>query len=305
MKFLISESEKRRILEMHKNAIRRQYLKEAETEPGTVIAQTREQDLIDGTKGDITYIGFSIVEDPNNRQYYYTCVPSFNSSQAEIKDVNVAGAMYDGNNNLFTAADLGLKGNYTQEFRNACSNIYAVIAKKRETFCVNPKNKTKPNFAWNCPQYTDEGKAALASAEAEQQAAAQQEKLKAEKEAKIASSQAANLEASKQAIAQGDAVMAANAESFGTPFNKLFNELTDLVEGTSASNYAMGSQQDIEAKITELQALWGDPNRKGKSAAAAADPRVSYSIAKALKFIPKLIQTAKEKYPNMTATFVK
>jgi hypothetical protein len=154
-KFIITESEKERILNMHRNAIKRQYLGEqsVNTEPGTVIAQTREQSLIDGTKGDITYIGFSINGDEHKgKQYYYNCTASFDSTPAEQVETGKAGAIFDGNSNIKTVAELGMKGNYTQEFRTACANIYANLANKRKTFCADPKNKTKPNFAWNCPQ---------------------------------------------------------------------------------------------------------------------------------------------------------
>lgn len=305
-KFIITESEKERILNMHRNAIKRQYLGEqVNTEPGTVIAQTRAQDLIDGTKGEINYIGFSVNGDEHRgKQYYYMCMPNFESTPAEIVGINKAGAIFDGNSNPKTVAELGLKGNYTQEFRTACSNIYAHFAKKRETFCTNPKNKTKPNFAWNCPQYTDEAKSAVAAAEASSQDAAQQEKLKAEKEAKITATQAANTAAAEKERAEGDAVMGQYALSFATPFNKLMKELMDLVEGTAESNWAMGTQQDIEAKINQLQEYW-NANTKGKFTAINADEKTPYSVGKALRFIPKLIQTAKTKYPSMTATFVK
>ena len=305
-KFIISESEKERILNMHKNAIKRQYLGEqVNSEPGTVIAQSRTQDLIDGTKGEINYIGFSVNGDEHRgKSYYYMCMPNFESTPAEIVGINKAGAIFDGDSNPKTVAELGMKGNYTQEFRTACSNIYAHFAKKRETFCTNPKNKTKPNFSWNCPQYTDEAKSAAAAAETASQDAAQQEKLKADKEAKIAATQAANLDASTKANAEADASMAASAVSFATPFNKLYNELMGLVEGTAESNYAMGTQQDIEAKINQLQEYW-NTNTNGKFTASSADETSPYSVKKALRFIPKLIQTAKTKYPSMTATFVK
>ena len=151
-KFIITESEKERILNMHKNAIKRQYLSEqaVSTEPGSVIAQARSQDLIDGTKGDMTSIGFSIVG--KQGQYYYNCVPSFNSTPEKHVGANKSGAIFDGNYKLYTPTDLGMTGDYTQQFRTACSNIYANLANKRKTFCADPKNKTKPNFAWNCPQ---------------------------------------------------------------------------------------------------------------------------------------------------------
>lgn len=303
-KFLISESEKQRILGMHKRAIRKEWVLNEDVKDGTVMAQARDQSYIDGTQGDMTDIAFSVVGRPG--QYYYKCTANFNSTPEQQVGAEKAGAIYDRDFNLKTVAELGITGDYMSEFRNACGSVYEILRKKRETFCPNPKNKTKPNFAWNCPQYTDEAIAAAAEQEKSAAAAAQTEKNKAEAEAKISATQAANLAASQKEIQQGDLIMAANGESFGTPFNKLYQELSDLVEGTSASNYEMGSQQDIEAKINQLQAMWSDPNLKGKDVAQSADPRYeSYSIAKALKFIPKLIQTAKTKYPSMTATFVK
>ena len=111
-KFIITESEKERILNMHRNAIKRQYLKEAEVEPGTVIAQARSQELIDGTKGDITSIGFSVVG--RKGQYYYLCVPSFDSTPEQIVGANKSGAIFDGNYKLYTPTDLGMTGDYTQ-----------------------------------------------------------------------------------------------------------------------------------------------------------------------------------------------
>lgn len=309
-KFIISESEKQRILEMHKNATRKQYLMEKDIEDGTVLAQAREQSLIDGTKGDITSIGFSINGDPNRRQYFYTCVPSFNSTQAEIKDVNVAGAMYDANNTLFTAADLGLKGNYNQEFRNACSNIYAVIAKKRETFCVNPKNKTKPNFAWNCPQYTDEAKAAAAAAEAESQAAAQAtaqaEKDKAEAAAKKAADDKAELE--KQAAQQ--AVSAANRKKALEVLGNYPVEIRDAYDAlANAIDKEGGTQADVEAKIDAINAVINNPNQHYKHYLYLSDienvPKEGGNFQKKggyKTYINRYMTRAKEKFPNLSKT---
>lgn len=152
-KFIITESEKERILNMHKNAIKRQYLSEqsVSTEPGSVIAQARSQDLVDG---GMNYIGFSVNGDPQRKTYYYNCTASFDSTPAEQVGSQKAGAIFDEDGNVKTVAELGIKGDYTQQFRTACGNIYTWIANKRKTFCADPKNKTKPNFAWNCPKST-------------------------------------------------------------------------------------------------------------------------------------------------------
>jgi hypothetical protein len=63
-----------------------------------------------------------------------------------------AGAIVDGNNNLVTAAGLGLIPGYQNKLNVACKPIYDNLAKWRKTFCANLKNKTKPNYAWNCPE---------------------------------------------------------------------------------------------------------------------------------------------------------
>jgi hypothetical protein len=139
-------------------------------------------------------------------------------------------------------------------------------------------------------------KSAAASAQAEKDKAAAAAKEKADMDARTAAHQ--------KAKAEHDAPYNMAVEKFATSFNQLFKELTDLVEGTAESNYAMGSQQNIEDKINQLQTLWSDPNSKGKSEAKSLDQNDPDSISKALKFIPKLIQTAKTKYPSMTATFV-
>lgn len=146
-KFIITESEKERILEMHRNAIKRQYLKEAEEpEVGTITAQEREQYLVDG---GMNYIGFNIVGNQNT--YYYNCTAEFGSTPEQQVGAEKAGAIHMGEK-VFTAAELGMKGNYQDKLRQACGNIYTWIAEKRKTFCADPKNKTKPNYGWNCPQ---------------------------------------------------------------------------------------------------------------------------------------------------------
>ena len=280
MKFIITESEKERILNMHKNAIKRQYLGEqVNTEPGTVIAQNRDQSLIDGTKGDITSIGFSINGDEHKgKQYYYQCVPSFDSTPEQIVGANKSGAIFDGNFNLKTAAELGMKGDYTQQFRTACSNIYANLANKRETFCTNPKNKTKPNFSWNCPQYTDEAKSAAAAAEASSQAAAQQEKLKAEADA----AQKAKEDAER---AKRDAENASNAKS-----NQEFT--TKMAEyRTKLNGYDNMTQEQLETLINEINAYWKS------SLLARADSEAESTYR---RVFPKFNTEFKTKFPAIT-----
>jgi hypothetical protein len=150
MKFVITEEEKSRILNMHKNAIKRQYLREGLGDPGTINAQAREQTYVDQ---GMNYIGFTLYGENNTRNtYYYNCTASFDSTPEEQIGSQKAGAIFDGDGNVKTATELGMTGDYNSQLRTACQNIYTWIANKRKTFCADPKNKTKKNYGWNCPQ---------------------------------------------------------------------------------------------------------------------------------------------------------
>jgi|LakMenE01Jun11ns_1017448.scaffolds.fasta_scaffold9944926_3 hypothetical protein len=86
------------------------------------------------------------------KQYYYTCVSNKDLPLDKQTPAEKAGAIVDGNNNLVTAAGLGLIPGYQNKLNVACKPIYDNLAKWRKTFCANLKNKTKPNYAWNCPE---------------------------------------------------------------------------------------------------------------------------------------------------------
>ena len=272
-KFIITESEKERILNMHRNAIKRQYLGEqsVSTEPGTVIAQNRDQSLIDGTQGDITYIGFSINGDAHRgKQYYYMCVPSFDSTPEELVGINKSGAIFDSNSNLKTAAELGMTGNYTQEFRTACSNIYANLANKRKTFCADPKNKTKPNFSWNCPQPTTPSQTASDQSVDTQKAA--EEAQKAKDDAERAKSDA-------ERTAEG-----AKMQGFST---KMAEYRTKL------DGYDGMTQEQLETLINEINAYW----KSSLLARADTEDEVRYR-----RLFPKFNTEFKEKFPAITVS---
>jgi len=297
MKFVITEEEKSRILNMHKNAIKRQYLNEQDpTVVGNIYNAGRSEDLV---KKGMYYIGFQVGK--NNNQYYYQCIWDPNSFYDVTTNKGTSqepGAIFGSGGEVIKNPEttLGLTGNWKEELKNGCSTSYSELQKFRDTHCPNQKDKV-----WESPEHYKqqcEGWNISKQNEANQAAAA-------EAEAKTAATQDANTAAMAKSNLETDKTMSANAMAFATPFNKLYKELDDLVNGTSESNYAMGTQQDIEAKINQLQSYWSDPNAKGKSTARYADENIPYSIGKALRFIPKLIQTAKTKYPNMTATFVK
>jgi hypothetical protein len=305
-KFLISESEKERILGMHKKAIRKEWvISEANGgDFGERMADANIRSISGYEMDETSEPGNAMVialNDINGNQLYYNCItdPRLSKKDVESSPSYSAGYLYDSNfkdvrNNTI------LSGEWEKIAKEHCSAKYAFVNKWRAENCPKLNAKTYWNYNYQCSSYIN-----AQAAEKSAAASAQAEKDKAAAEAKIAATQAANQAATSKERAEGDAAMAANALSFATPFNKLFKELTDLVEGTAESNYAMGTQQDIEAKINQLQSYWSNPDAKGKFTASNADATLPYSVQKALKFIPKLIQTAKTKYPSMTATFVK
>lgn len=271
-KFIITESEKERILNMHKNAIKRQYLGEQKinTEPGTVIAQTREQNLIDGTKGDITYIGFSINGDEHiGKQYYYNCTASFDSTPAEQVETGKAGAIFDGNSNIKTVAELGMKGNYTQEFRTACANIYANLANKRKTFCADPKNKTKPNFAWNCPQPVSTPSQVGSSVSVDTQKGADE-------------AQKVKDDAQRQKRESEQASEAKDLQSFTTKMSEYRTKLNGVDNMT---------QEQLESLINEINTYW----KSSLLARASSEAESTYR-----RVFPKFNTEFKTKFPAIT-----
>ncbi len=162
-KFLMTESEKSRILGMHYNAMGKSLVNEGAGEPGTINAVPREQDLVD--KG-MSYIGLDYYDEAGNRkEYYYHCTP-YVYTQKEYWNVpgNRAGDFTDGNNDFIgTASKLGLKGDYNTQLKNACQNIYTFYNNYKKTFCANPKNKTKDAYEFLCPKETPQPQVAAAT----------------------------------------------------------------------------------------------------------------------------------------------
>jgi len=158
-KFLMTESEKSRILGMHYNAMGKSLVKEEAGDPGTINAVPREQNLVD--KG-MSYIGLDYYdEDGNRKQYYYHCTP-YVYTKKEYWNVpgNRAGDFTDGDNNLVT---LQLKGDYKTQLKNACQNIYTFYNNYKKTFCADPKNKTKDAYEFLCPKETPQPQVAAAT----------------------------------------------------------------------------------------------------------------------------------------------
>ena len=98
------------------------------------------------------------------KQYYYTCVPNRDLPLDKQSWDSKVGAMSDGSNPV-TASQLKLLPGWEGKLKVACKSQYDNLAKWRKTFCANLKNKTKPNYAWNCPEAAKPVAAAAVTAE--------------------------------------------------------------------------------------------------------------------------------------------
>ena len=163
-KFLITEEEKSKILGMYYKTMGKSLVKEEDKKDGDIIVTPREQSYIDGTQGTMTDLPFHVFMDGMmGKQYYYTCVADKDTTPDQHVGVGKPGAMSDGDGKLFTPAQLGLMPGWQGKINIGCKSQYDYLANWRKTFCANPKNKTKPNYGWNCPQ-TEQPQAQVAAA---------------------------------------------------------------------------------------------------------------------------------------------
>ena len=128
-------------------------LLEEDKKDGDIQASEREQSYIDGTEGTMTDAVFQIYANGvlGQTQYFYNCVSNRDKPlEGQVPEEKV-GTIVDQNNKIVTAQQLGLIPGYQNKLSVACKPVYADLAKWRQTFCANLKNKTKPNYAWNCP----------------------------------------------------------------------------------------------------------------------------------------------------------
>ena len=126
---------------------------EQELKDGEILVTARPQEFVDQ---GATSVSFQIMNDVlGQTQYFYNCVADKDSTPAEQVGHLKPGAMYDSNLKLVSAASLGLIAGWQGKVRAGCASVYAHLANWRKTFCVNPKNKTKPNYAWNCPEVAE------------------------------------------------------------------------------------------------------------------------------------------------------
>jgi hypothetical protein len=129
-------------------------LLEVDKKDGDINASARPQEYIDGTGGGYMRDAvFTVYKNgmEGQMQYFYTCVSNRDKPlEGQIPEEKV-GTIIDQNNKIVTPAQLGLIPGYVNKLSVACQPVYDDLAKWRKTFCANLKNKTKPNFAWNCP----------------------------------------------------------------------------------------------------------------------------------------------------------
>ena len=130
-------------------------LLEVDKKDGDINASARPQEYIDGTGGGYMRDAvFTVYKDgmEGQMQYFYTCVSNRDKPlEGQIPEEKV-GTIIDQNNKIVTPAQLGLIPGYVNKLSVACQPVYDDLAKWRKTFCANLKNKTKPNYAWNCPE---------------------------------------------------------------------------------------------------------------------------------------------------------
>jgi hypothetical protein len=274
MKFVITEEEKSRILNMHKNAIKRQYLNEQDpTVVGNIYNAGRSEDLV---KKGMYYIGFQVGKD--NNQYYYQCIWDPNSFYDVTTNKGTAqepGAIFGSGGKVISNPQetLGLTGNWKEELKNGCATSYSELQKFRDTHCPNQKDKV-----WKSPEHYKqqcEGWNISKQNEANQAAAA-------EAEAKTAASQKAATDAEIQKRAAANAVDAGNMQEFSTKMAEYRKKLT---------GYESMTQEELETLINEINAYWK------KSLLARADSEAEKTYR---RVFPKFNTEFQTKFPTLT-----
>jgi hypothetical protein len=132
----------------------RRILLEEDKKDGDINASPREQSYIDGTKGTMRDAPFTVYSNgmEGRTQYFYQCVSNRDKPLEGQVPEEKTGTIVDQNGKIVTAAELGLIPGYQNKLSVACKPVYDDLAKWIKTFCANLKNKTKPNYAWNCPE---------------------------------------------------------------------------------------------------------------------------------------------------------
>lgn len=142
-KFLIAESEKERILEMHYNAMGKKLIKEGdeflmtpEETKATGLTSVQAPDEYRFDAGGFNIFFETDAFEMRGKVGYYDCI-----QDPRDKDDPPAGTMYDQTGNRLTAAQAGLKGPYMNIFRKYCKTAYNWLAD------YNAKNAPQPQVA--------------------------------------------------------------------------------------------------------------------------------------------------------------
>lgn len=139
--FLITESEKSRILGMHYNAMGKTLVNEQNEKADplwstrTGITNISEPDADRMEEFNNFDIGFRTSKSPDIA-FNYRCITD--PSEKPTTKVEMAGTIFDSNGNIYNATDIGLKADYLTIFKQYCKPTYGWLAR------YNAKNAPKP-----------------------------------------------------------------------------------------------------------------------------------------------------------------
>lgn len=280
-KFIITESEKERILEMHRNAIKRQYLKEQDTNFGPEFEKANIRSMAaDETVTKDSGVGTSMaiaINDINGNQLYYTCITDPRLSKKELDanpQVYTAGSLYNAdfknvkNNTILT-------GNWEDLAKRYCKAQYTFVNSWRDENCPKLNAQTYWNYNYQCSAY-------LRSQQMQKDQAAS-----AEADAKKAEADAAQKVKDDAERAKTDAERAADASKMQEFSTKMAEYRTKL------DGYDGMTQEQLETLINEINAYWKS------SLLARAD---SEDEARYRRLFPKFNTAFKTKFPSITVS---
>jgi hypothetical protein len=279
MKFLISEEEKSRILEMHKNATKKQYLKEQDTNFGPEFEKANIRSIAaDETITKDSGVGTAMsiaINDINGNQLYYTCITDPRLSKKDLDanpEIYTTGSLYDADfknvkNNTI------LSGDWENLAKKNCKAQYTFVNSWRNENCPKLNAQTYWNYNNQCSTY-------LRSQQMQKDQAAA-----AEVDAKKAEADAAQKVKDDAERAKRDAENASNAKS-----NQEFT--TKMAEyRTKLNGYDNMTQEQLETLINEINAYWKS------SLLARADSEAESTYR---RVFPKFNTEFKTKFPAIT-----
>lgn len=244
MKFLISEEEKSRILEMHQNATKKQYLKEQDTNFGPEFEKANIRSMAaDETITKDSGVGTAMsiaINDINGNQLYYTCITDPRLSKKDLEanpEIYTTGSLYNGdfknvkNNTILT-------GNWEDLAKRYCKAQYTFVNNWRDENCPKLNAQTYWNYNNQCSTY-------LRSQQIQKDQAAA-----AEADAKKAATDAAQKAKDDAERAKSDAERAADNAKMQEFSTKMADYRTKL------DGYDNMTQEQLETLIKEINAYW-------------------------------------------------